>query len=526
MIHISHKTGSIAVPFEQRFNVLFPHGKRLNYEGQELMALPHGEEETRLLRNLGFDVPAPITEHYAFPSVDGKKAFGKQVATAAHMTMHQRSFVLNAMGTGKTKSAIWAFDWLKTQGRVRSMLVVAPLSTLEFTWAKECMLTCPNLKVAVLLGTAGKRRKLFAQPADIYIINHAGLSIIRKELMKRLDVDVICLDEAAAYRNKQTDRWHIAKGITANRSYLWAMTGSPTPTAPTDAFGLARLIVPATAPTSFSHYKQDTMVQVSQYKWVPKRDAAEKVARVLQPAVRFTLDEIVELPPVVERDLRVPMGPRQVATYNMLREHAAVLLKEGTITAANAAVVYGKLLQVSLGWVYGDDGKTYELDNGAALKALLDIVTGVTDSIHPEAKVIVFSNFISATDGLARALAKEGIAFATISGATPMKERTETFTRFQSGSTIQVLNAHPECMSHGLTLTAADTIIWFGPTMKLEVYEQANARIRRIGQTRKQQIIRMMASPAERVAYDRLAKRQDLQRDVLAIIQDLTEEQP
>jgi SNF2 family DNA or RNA helicase len=77
-------------------------------------------------------------------------------------------------------------------------------------------------------------------------------------------------------------------------------------------------------------------------------------------------------------------------------------------------------------------------------------------------------------------------------------------------------------MSHGLTLTAADTIIWFGPVTKLEVFEQANARIRRVGQTRKQQVIRMLGSEAERLAYRRLAQRADLQDNVLDLIAELT----
>ena len=133
MILISHPTQSVVVPFEDRLGQLFPHGTRLQYEGEDLIALPHGIDETKLLRNLDLPVPAPIVEHYSFPSVDGKRPFDKQVLTAASMTMHERSYVLNGMGTGKTKAAIWAFHYLQTIGRAKRMLVVAPLSTLSFT---------------------------------------------------------------------------------------------------------------------------------------------------------------------------------------------------------------------------------------------------------------------------------------------------------------------------------------------------------------------------------------------------------
>ena len=105
------------------------------------------------------------------------------------------------------------------------------------------------------------------------------------------------------------------------------------------------------------------MLQISQFKRVPKRTAAETIAQVLQPAVRFSLDEIIELPPVYEREVQIEMGQRQRQTYNMLRDHAAVQLREGAITAVNGGVLCSKLLQTSIGWVYGNDGKTYELDN-------------------------------------------------------------------------------------------------------------------------------------------------------------------
>jgi SNF2 family DNA or RNA helicase len=516
-IHISHKTQSIVLPFEARLAALFPHGQMFEWNGGKVIVMPHGLDETRLLRNLDFQVPAPIAEHYAFPSADGRRPFGKQVLTSALMTMNQRCFVLNSMGTGKTKSCLWAFHWLKHAGKVRRMLVVAPLSTLNFTWEREIMATLPGLTVAVLTGDSKRRHKLLAEPRDIYIVNHHGVEVVYDALRKRPDIDVICFDEAAAYRNARAQRSRVARELALTRKYVWAMTGSPTPTAPTDAYGLAHLVIPDEAPRTFTGFRHETMVQVNQFKWVPRKDAPEIVARLLQPAVRYELDDIVELPPVIERDYEVELGPRQAAIYGALKEHASALLKEGTVTAANAGVVYSKLLQVSLGWVYGDkDREIFELDNGIRTKALIDLI------LSAEHKVLVFSPFRNATEGITKLLKKEKIDVAEVTGDVTLRERTEIFNAFQGTDKYRVINAHPECMSHGLTLTAADTIIWFGPVMKLETYEQANARIRRVGQLKKQQIIRMMSTPAERVAYRRLAQRQDLQDSVLDIIAELT----
>jgi SNF2 family DNA or RNA helicase len=516
-ILISHQHQSIVAPYSHALSQLFPHGKCFTWNNDSYIAVPHGQEETRLLRNLDWQVPAPIVEHYAFPAMDGKKPFAKQVLTAASMTMHNRSYVLNGMGTGKTRAAIWAHDWLQTTGQVNSMLVVAPLSTLNFTWEREIFNVMPHKVVRVLTGSADRRKKLLAEKADIYIINHHGLGIIAKELAARHDIDVICFDEAAAYRNARAERSKVARIVANGRKYVWGMTGSPTPSAPTDAFGLGRLITPNTAPSSFVRFREETMLKVSMFKWVARKDAAEIVSNVLQPAVRYTLDEIVELPPLIEREIRVPMGERQQQVYDALKDHASALLKEGTVTAANGGVVFSKMLQASLGWIYGDeDRKVFELDNTARLNALLDIIEAA------ERKIIVFSPFKSATAGIAELLKRKKIDHATVTGDTPHGERTKIFSAFQGSEKYRVLNAHPECMSHGLTLTAADTIVWFGPVTKLETYEQANARITRVGQTHKQQVIKLVGTYAERALYQRLAGKQALQDNILGLLADIT----
>jgi SNF2 family DNA or RNA helicase len=479
--------------------------------------VPHGIDETRLLRNLDLPVPAPITEHYAFPSADGKRPFAKQVLTAAQMVMNRHNYVLNGMGTGKTKACLWAFDYLRSEGKANRMLVVAPLSTLDFTWAREVFHTLPHLKVVVLSGSADRRRRLLNEKADVFIINHDGVKVILPELLQRLDIDVICFDEAAAYRNARALRSKMARKLAEKRKYIWGMTGSPTPSAPTDAFGLAWLVTPETAPRSFVQFRQDTMVNVSQFRWVPRRDAADTVSKVLQPATRYTLDEIVELPPVIYREIEVPIGVRQRKVYDALREHASALLREGTITAANGGVVFTKLLQASIGWVYGDeDRKIFALDNDDRLDALMDIIEA------SERKVIVFSPFKSATAGISAALKGEKIEFAEVTGDTTSKERAQIFSMFQNTEKYRVLNAHPECMSHGLTLTAADTIVWFGPVVKLETFEQANARITRVGQAHKQQVIKLVGTPVERMVYRKLEAKQELQASVLELLAELT----
>jgi SNF2 family DNA or RNA helicase len=250
---------------------------------------------------------------------------------------------------------------------------------------------------------------------------------------------------------------------------------------------------------------------------VPRSDAAETVTKTLQPAVRYSLDDITELPPVVfHPPQQVPLGERQREVYRQMQTHAAAMLKEGTITAANSGIVFSKLLQVSLGWVYDAKGEVVELDGQERIKALIDVINSA------ERKVLVFSPFKATCAGISKALEKAKIDYAQVTGDTPGSQRSQIFGDFQQTTKYKVINAHPDCMAHGLTLTAADTVVWFGPVPKLETYEQANARITRVGQAHKQQVIRLVGTPVEKMVYKRLAGRQDLQTNVLDLLAELT----
>lgn len=514
-IHISHQHRAVVLPYRTDVAQFFPHCKQVQFDGQTMLVVPHGNDEARLLRNLGIPVPPPIMEHYEWPG--DKKPFEQQVKTAALLTMNPAAYVLNDMGTGKTKACLWSFDWLASQGAAKRMLVIAPLSTLRFVWMREVMHTTPHRKVIVLDGPRERRLKRLAEPADIYVTNHDGVRTIFAELQKRRDIDVICIDEVGAYRNARAERSKIAQNVVKQRAFVWGMTGSPTPTAPTDAFGLAKLITPHTAPKSFSHFRNLTMAAVNQFKWVPRADAAEVVAATLQPSVRFTLEDTTELPALIERPFQISQGSRQEAIYKEVANKAAALLKEGSLTAANGGVVLSKLLQISQGYVYLDNGSCAALDNDARLEAMVEIIDG------SRGKVIVFAPFVHSVDGICGHLDKERLHFDRITGATSSGERDRIFREFQQTDKIDVLVAHPQCMAHGITLTAADTIVWFSAVTSLETFEQANARIRRVGQTRKQQVFMMFGTSAEKRVYNRLQQKRDVQDSALDILQGLTE---
>lgn len=522
---VSGKHKIIGVPSTEQVVNLFPAGKPHVFNDQPFWLIPHSETEVYLLRKIGFDAPAPILSQYDFPMQKGMKAFDVQKKTCALMTMAARAYVLNGMGTGKTKCALWSFLYLKRIGRAKKMLVVAPLSTLTFVWMREAFEVDASLKVAVLHGDAKKRRALLADTSyDIYVINHDGIGVVEKELHARADIDVICIDELAKYRNK-SERTKKMVAFTKNKPWVWGMTGSPMPHEPTDVFYQCKVVTPDTVPRYWSNFRSEVMYPLGHVqKWVPKADAVEHAYSVMQPAVRFTIDEVQELPPCIERFVDVDMGKVQQKVYKDIVAHCQSAFQNGElVTAANAGAAMSKLMQISMGWVYTKDPitgdpKTMPLDNQKRIEALVDAIEST------DRKVLVFVPFIHALEGIGQALAKEGIDYATVSGDTPSKERNQIFAKFQNTGALKVLLAHPQCVAHGITLTAADTVVWFGPITSLETYDQANHRIKRVGQKHKQQIIHLQSTPVERKIYKMLRAAQDVQSTFLGMFANGNEE--
>ena len=494
---------------------IFPAAKQVTFGGNQMMLVRHGIDETKLLRNLGFDVPTPILSHYDWC---GGTPFEIQKRTAALLTMQRRAYVLNGMGTGKTKASLWAWHYLYKHGEAKKLLVVAPLSTLNFTWGREIFQTLPGIKVQVLHGTRRKRLDRLADTeADVYIVNHDGASVIADALADRDDIDTIILDELAVYRNGTAARTKVTRKVTEKMRWAWGMTGSPTPNLPTDAWSQCTIITPHTVPKYFNRFRDETMHKITQFKWVPKQDALERVLEVMQPAVRFTLDDVLELPDLVERTIEIEMGPKQAKVYKQMEEHAHTLIAAKEITAMNAGAVLSKLLQISTGYVYTREREVVSLDNDERLTALVDAVNST------DRKVIVFVPFVHALEGITKRLTSEGYDVRTVSGATARGDREQAFNLFQNTDSVKVLVAHPQCMAHGLTLTAADTIIWFAPIPDLEIFEQANARIRRIGQKHKQQILMFSATKAEQRMYAKLRAKQRVQNMLLDLFAEATQ---
>ena len=477
------------------------------------------------LRMLGLSIITPLDRGYDWPSP--YKPFHAQRITANFLVTHPRSFVLSDMGTGKTLAALWAADYLMRQNPGMKVLIVAPLSTLKRVWQDEIYRNFLGRRtVSICHGTATQRLKALAVDADFYIVNHDGLGVgatvtrrgtalsgFAQELQARRDIRVAILDEASAYRDATTRRSRVARVLVGDRDYLWLMTGTPTPNAPTDAYGIAKLVNNAYG-ESFTGFKARTMMQISPFKWVPKRGAHEDVKRLLSPSVRFSIDDCVDLPEMIVSTREAELSPEQRKKFDELKRDCVLELENGKqITAVNEAVLRGKLIQIVCGAIYDEHHNAHVLDASPRLRVLEEVIEEANE------KVIIFAPLTSVINLVYDHLRKK-YPTARICGSVSAKERNDVFEGFQQGREPRIIVADPRTMAHGLTLTAASTIVWYGPVDSTEQFLQANKRIHRPGQTHTTRIVQLASTDIEREIFKRLKDNESLQGLMLKLAEE------
>lgn len=494
---------------------VIPTARTFEFRGSTLVAVPHRLEETRVLRNMGYQVPSPVGYYYEWPGMF--PPFQAQRSTVEFLSLNPRAFCLNGMGSGKTMATLWAFDYLRKQGKATRLLVSAPLSTLERTWADQIFSQFPHLEYAVLHGSRDKRIKLLNQQADVYLVNHHGVEIIAEALQTRADIDLIAIDEIAqAARNASTNMWK-AHNLVCNKQVprqVWGLTGTPTPNAPTDAWAQCRLVVPSSVPPYFNRFRDMVMRQAGPFSWVPKPNATDTVKSVMQPAIRFALEDCTDLPECVYQVRQVELTAAQHKAYQEMKTKLKIEAENGEVLAVNEAVKISKLVQIACGVAYSSKGEEVTLDAAPRLKVVKEIIE------EAGSKTIVFVPFVSSVKLVVDYLKAEGLSVECIYGDVSANARNQILSSFQTRKDPQVLVAIPSTMSHGLSLTAANTIVWYAPIFSADVYEQACARVRRPGQKHAQLIVNVEGSPVERKIYDVLARKRTAQNLLLELVRD------
>lgn len=490
-------------------------------------AVPVNLHNLQMLRYLGYPVIAPMAD-YDWPIARPWRPREHQMVMANFMALHPRCFNLSDMGTMKTLAALWAADYVMRQypdGQCRC-LIVAPLSTLQRVWADAIFANFLGRRTAIVLhGTADKRQDLLARPADFYIINFDGLGVgapadsrheargLYAALLARPDIRIALVDEASAYKDSTTKRHKIARRLLLPRDYLWLMTGTPTPNGPTDAYGQAKLVNNAFG-ESFTSFKSRVLYKISTFRWLPRAGAHAEARKLLSPAIRYAIEDCVDLPPCTTQMRDVEFSAEQAKAYKEMSKDLRLQVAGGkTITAVNEAVLRWKLIQISCGAIYGAEREVHKVNAEPRIAALREVIE------QASSKIIVFAPLTSVVKLLYQELKKDW-SCAVVNGEVSHKERAEIFRALQEDERPHVLVADPGTMAHGLTLTAASTIVWYAPTDKTEIYLQANKRIDRPGQTLPTTIVQLASTPVERDIFKRLERNESMQGVILKMVRD------
>jgi SNF2 family DNA or RNA helicase len=443
---------------------------------------------------------SPMLRDYNWPGI--YKPFDHQRDTASFLSLRRRAFCFNEAGTGKTSAAIWAADYLMNLGLVKRVLVICPLSIMYSAWQADIFNTAMHRTCGVAHGTAEKRVKVINGGYEFVVINFDGVHTVL-DAIKAGGFDLIIVDEANAYKTATTRRWKTLAKLVTPDTWLWMMTGTPAAQSPLDAFGLANMISPLRVPKYSGAWRDRVQFQVSRFKWENKANWLETVRAALQPAIRYTKAECLDLPDVTYQTRHVPLTAEVGKYYKDLKKQLLIEAAGEQISAVNAASALNKLLQISGGAVYTDKSQIVQFDIKPRLTALKEVLDETTR------KVIVFVPYLHTIDVVSEYLTNEGYTNEVIQGAVSARYRAEIIKRFQEQQDPRVLVIQPQSASHGITLTAADTVVFWSPVMSVETYLQCIARIDRVGQVSKMTVVHLQGTDVETRMYRMLQGKVD-----------------
>lgn len=460
-------------------------------------------------------LPVPF-ETYHWPIREGYKPFQHQIDTVKFWILNPRGYNLSDLGTGKTLASLWAADFLMLNHKIKRVLIASPLSTLQSVWGREIFTNFPNRKFGIAHGSKSFRQSIILSSVEFVIINHDGVVTMEEDLCKG-QFDLCVIDELTAFKNPTSNRSKAMARVAKSIKGVHGLTGAPTPNGPTEAYGQAKVVTPNNPdlPKYFTAFRQMVEYQAGPYLWLEKPEAASVVHKLFQPAIKFNRDDCIDIPPCQYDDVFIPMTAQQTKAYTDMKNEFCAEYEGGEITASNAAVKAMKLLQIAAGSVKGDDGGAFKLDSSPRDEELWRVFeeTGKT-------KLVVFCAFRASIDHLVEYLRGKGARVECINGDVPQAKRAQHILNFQEGD-IQILVIQPQSSAHGITLTAACTIVWYSLIASGEIYVQANGRITRAGQKKKQYILHFMGSDVEKRMLKILQGKGEFSQSVLSLFRDL-----
>lgn len=402
-----------------------------------------------------------------------------QKAAVQHIIDHEAAGLFLDMGLGKTVSTLTAVNLLmNVYMEVTKVLVIAPKRVAEDTWTTECEKWehLHGLRVSRVLGTEKKRKAALKADADIYVINRENVVWLVAQLKGWWPFDMIVIDELSSFKSNTATRFKALRQVRPMTSRVVGLTGTPAPNGLIDLWPQMYLLdmgerlektITAYRAKYFRPGRTNGQV-VFDYK--PNTGSEEAIyKRISDICISMKAEDYLDLPDMIEIPVEVSMNERQMAQYEKFEEEQVLKLQEeGDISAVNAAALSNKLLQYANGAIYDTERNIHELHE-AKLDALEEIVEAANGS-----PVLVFYSF---RHDVARILKR-------LKAYHPKEIGGQEDIQAWNEGKIAVMMAHPASAGHGLNLQKGGHImVWFGLPWSLELYQQANARLHRQGQS-------------------------------------------
>ena len=399
---------------------------------------------------------------------------------------HEEAAVLLDMGLGKTVIALTAVaDLMWDSFDVQRVLVIAPLRVARDTWPAEVRKWdhLKGLRVSVAVGTETERRMALIRDADVYVINRENVQWLVEKSGVAWKWDMLVVDELSSFKNPQAKRFKALMKVRGRIRRVIGLTGTPAANGLMDLFAEYRLIDKGVRLGRFiTRYRQeffrpDKMNGMVVYSYKPLPFAEEEIyRRIGDITISMKSIDYLPMPEKVMSENVVYMSEAEKKEYDKLKNDLVLELDGEEVTAANAAALCQKLSQMANGAVYTDDKKT-KIFHSRKLDALEDMIEAANGK-----PVMVVYWFKSDLARIEDRLKEKGITFERL-------DDSESIERWNRGE-IPVLLLSPASAAHGLNLQrGGSTIVWFGLTWSLELYQQTNGRLWRQGQKEKTVVI-------------------------------------
>ena len=396
-----------------------------------------------------------------------------------YIEAHPVAAVLLDMGLGKTSITLTALnDLLFDSFKVRHILVIAPLRVARNTWGAEIEKWdhLRGLRYSVAVGTETERMAALKREADIYIINRENVQWLISESGISFDFDMVVIDELSSFKNHQTKRFRALMKVRPKVKRIVGLTGTPSSNGLMDLWAEFRLLDMGERLGRFigqyrtSYFRPDKQNGQVVFSYKPLPGAEKQIyGRISDITISMKSTDHLQMPELINSRYTVYLSEKEDSRYENLKKDLVLQLPDGDITAANAASLSGKLSQMANGAVYTDAGETVAIHE-RKLDALEDIIEAANGK-----PVLVAYWFRHDLKRISGRLQKLKIPYARLD--------TDSSIRKWNAGEIPVALIHPASAGHGLNLqSGGNTLVWFGLTWSLELYQQTVARLWRQGQ--------------------------------------------